>query len=299
MSWDWLKLQCAYNGVQQPSRHILYTLAGTFVDPWTGYPADLARSISMEMSTAQDENWYWQPVYYGPNGVPQAFPMQPSIDDGNREFARLLKQQSPTQTWAVVSYSQGQIVMADILDRCGITQGKVTKDLAAYKDSFIGAVSFGGPRREQGHTIPGGIDPGGHGIVQPQLKGTPASVWDFAAGKSMPGSPGQDLYSTSGYRGDKFTAKDESAVWEIVRHGTIESSKDLFKQVSQIFIDPTKNVPGAAVAILDALNFFVVTGIRPHTSYQLTKPIPNDPRDCWIIALDYLKWMGKNIPARS
>jgi len=292
MSFDWLQLQCEYAGVPVPPRHVIFTVQGTGQpDPeGPGYPADLARTLD-------DEKWFWQPVG---NYMASAFPMQPSINSGDEEFARLLRLQSPTQTWGFIGYSQGAIVTSDILDRCGITKNpNVTPDLADYADSFIGGVTWGNPRREAGHTIPNGIDPSGHGIVTPNLVGTPVSVWDFAVGKKMVNSPGQDLYTTCGYDGSTTSVTDEQAVWGIVDKGTITSFGNFIDQVLKIVGNPVKGTVAAIVAILDALNFFVLEGITPHTSYGVTQPIAGDPRDCWRIAGDYLNWIGENVPARS
>lgn len=287
-------------GEQRPARHILFTLTGNGANCWTTYPADMARAVSPDILTGNDERWWWQPISYGaagingvPGQVPAAFPMQPSIDDGVREFTRLLKTYQPGQTFAVIAYSEGAIVFADMLDRMGITSsGTPDPSLTPYAEGFLGGVTFGNPRREKGHTLPGGIDPGGHGIVRPNLKGTPDSIWEMAAGKNMPGSPGQDLYTTSGYDGDTFTEDDEAAIWEIVRTGTLTSVLPLATQLGKILTQPLQGGLGAGVAILDALNFFVLTGLTPHTSYQFTHPIPGDPRDCWAIGLQHIIDLG-------
>ena len=300
MSYDYLCLEALLSGVQPPARHILFTATGFGANAWSDYPADLARAISPDMVVGLDEKWWWQPVVYGPGGIPGAFPMKLSTDDGIREWKRLLLQYPPTQTWGFVAYSEGSIVSSGILDACGITtSGTVDPELAPYAKGFIGGITFGGPRREKGHTCPGGIDPGGHGIVKPQLSGTPGSVWDFAAGSNMIGSPGHDLYTTSGYDGDKFTEADEEAVWEIVNNGTISSLKPLIEQLTGLLTQPLQQGPGALRAILDALDFFILHGLTPHTSYQFLQPIAGDPRDSWTVALDYLQWMGTNIPAHA
>src|SRR6185437_12558103 len=109
-------------------------------------------------------------------------------------------------------------------------------------------------RRQAGHTIPGGIDPGGHGIVTPNLADTEDIWWDFAAGKNMIGSPGQDLYATCGYNGNAQSVADEEAIWEIVDKGTIKSTEDLVKQVLGLLTSPISGGIGAVTAILDALD---------------------------------------------
>lgn len=307
MSYDWACLQADIDGVQKPSRHILYTVTGFGADCWSTYPADLARAIGPDILPGLDENWYWRPIAYGSNGlggvpnwIPAAFPMQNSIDNGVKNMTDIMLSYPPTQTWGFVAYSEGSIVTGDIMDLCGITDsGAIDPRLAPYAESFVGGVTFGGPRREKGHTCPGGIDPGGHGIVRPQLKNTPEKVWDFAAGNNQPGSSGIDLYTCSGYRGDQWTEDEENAVWEIVRTGTLSGTKPLIQQLVKILEDPAHGVPSTAMAIFDALDFFVLHGLQPHGQYHLIRPIPDDPRTCWDLARDYLVWMGENIPARN
>ena len=80
--------------------------------------------------------------------------------------------------------------------------------------------------------------------------------------------------------------------------GTITSVGNLIDQVLKIVGNPVKGTLAAITAILDALNFFVLEGITPHTSYGVTQPIAGDTRDCWRVAGDYLNWIGDNIPAR-
>lgn len=271
-------------GEEVPPRATLYTVAGTGVDMWTGYPADLGRAVD-------PMQWYWQPVQYGPGGIPAAFPMQPSIDTGTAEMARLLRLRPTTVPWAFASYSQGAIVTADILDR-------LKTDLADYAGSFRGGVTFGNPRREASHTIPGGIDPGGAGIVAPNLVGTPPSVWDFAAGAKMVGSPGNDLYTTAGVGEDAQALADQRAIWELVDNVTVTSLLGSTSLVAEIFGLLANPLPGgisAVEAILGALDFFGIEGITPHTSYQFVQPIAGDPRTCTQIALDYLNKLGASI----
>lgn len=290
MSYDWLTVECLLGGVQPPPRHTLYTVNGTGVTMWDGYPADLARAVS-------DEQWVWQPVAYPGTAIP----MQPSINSGDSEFARLLRLRPPSNTWGFIGYSQGAIITSDIMDRCGITHNPaVATDLAEYAASFIGGVTFGNPRREQTHTVPNGIDPGGHGIVTPNLVNTPASVYDMAAGKHMVGSPGQDLYTTAGYNGDANSTADEEAVWAIIDKGSISSFLPLLTQIIKLLKgNILQGGIEAGIAIFDALDFFVVKGLTPHTSYQYTQPIAGDGRDCWRIALDYLNYLGSQVSAHA
>ena len=281
----WADIESKLDGVFHTT-HIMYTVHGTGQPDPTGigYPADVARLLSPNC-------WTWQPVG---NYPASAFPMNKSIKAGEDELVRLITQVHPDRTFAFMGYSQGAIITSNVYDR--LRNG----DLQKYRGQFIGGVTWGNPRREQGHTVdmPGAIDPGGHGIVTPNLVGTEKFWWDFACGHKMANSPGQDLYATVGYDGDARAVADSEAIWEIVSKGTITSVGDLLDQVLKILPNPVGGSISAITAILDALDFFVVHGITAHTSYQFIEPVAGDTRDAWRMALDYLNWLGAAVPAR-
>jgi hypothetical protein len=104
----------------------------------------------------------------------------------------------------------------------------------------------------------------------------------------MVGSPGQDLYTTCGYRGNEKSVANEVAVWKIVETTSFKSVLGLAEKVADLVPNPVEGGVAAVTAILDALDFFVLCGLTPHTSYQFTQPVAGDPRDCWRMALDYL-----------
>ena len=274
----------------------LFTCNGAGADIWMGYQSDIARELTNPWNDvvaqfwgAQYANKYrWQPI--GFNATP--VPMQRGVDQGVREHVRQLL--LTTGKFAGAYYSMGAIIGSIVLD---LLRGVKSPLTARYSDlpdithrypDFLGAIAFGNPRREQGHTVPGGIDPGGHGIVTPNLVDTPASWWDFAAGKHQVGSPGQDLYTTCGYDGNVRSVADEEAVWEIVNTTSFKSVLGLAEKVMELLPDPIHGGIAAVNAILDALDFFVIHGLTPHTSYQFTQPVAGDPRDCWRMGLDYL-----------
>jgi hypothetical protein len=287
------------HSIQAP-QPVLYTVSAAGSDCEQGYPADVARAVSADLNNhpdAQQRRWRWLPVAYGaagiygvPGRVPGVWPMQPSIDAGVEEMTRLMRQHPPEQSWGVVAHSEGCMVTATILDLCGITETGGPTTLAAYKDSFLGGVHFGSPRREKGHTFPGGNDPGGHGIARPTLRGTPKTLWEFAAGREQPGAQGYDLYTTAGHHGDLFTEDDEFEFWEMIRTITV---KDLaqFKNLPTVLCwEPTRT--GLFVAIADALGCPDGQGLLARRSYHQITPIPGDSRDCVSIAIEYLARIG-------
>lgn len=81
--------------------------------------------------------------------------------------------------------------------------------LATRAGDFVGATTFGSPVREAGHTVPGGIDPGGHGILgtEYRMTDTPVTWWDFADSDPL------DPFTTTG---DDTAGLDASAVADVV-----------------------------------------------------------------------------------
>jgi hypothetical protein len=238
-----------------------------------GYPYDIGETLD------KSKCWH-QPIGYNTN----PFPMNTGVQDGIGEFIRQLDMPRGSKglnctvlPWCGVFYSMGALVGMNVLDR--ILHG----DLGRFKPTYMGSSTFGNPRRQEGHTFPGCMNSDGMGISQPNDHDMPANHWDFAASKAMPGSNGDDLYTKIGIPGENpATQKDMRAVWDIVNKGNPLS---LTEAVLMLLAAPSFSGDySAAVAALHALNFFVVKGITPHTRYQFTLPIANDPRDCWELA---------------
>lgn len=270
----WADVVAKIAGVVHIPAYTLYSVCGTGVGWNVGYPFDLGDALEQAGL-----------IEHQPIGYPAtAFPMQPSIDAGVAELVKQIMLRDPSEPWAMVGYSQGAIVTSTVYDRVR----DVNDPLNAYAATFLGGVTFGNPRREEGHTVPGGIDPGGHGIVTPNLVNSEAKWWDFADGKAMVGSPGNDLYTTCGSGTSAATVADQEAIWTIVDEGSFSSFLGLAKKILEILPSPIAGGLAAIEAAVNALDFFVVEGITPHTSYQFVQPVAGDPRDCWTMALDYL-----------
>jgi hypothetical protein len=251
-----------------------------------GYQWDLGEALDKRRC-------YHQPIGYNTN----PFPMNTGVQDGVNEVVRQLNIPRPqfggrncTQIpWFVpLAYSMGSIVWMIILMR--VLYG----DLQQFKPMYMGSNSFGNPGRQQDHTFPGAIPAPGVGIAQASV-GThdvPECHWDFTAKKGMVGSPGNDLYAD--IEGSDITLEDMRAVWDIVNKGNPLS---LGAAVLKLLAVPTFNGGySAAVAAFEALDFFVVKGITPHTSYQFVQPIANDIRDCWRVALDHSADIVNKLP---
>lgn len=249
---------------------VLITVGGAgSVWDW-GYQADLAR----ELVKARPDLFVWQGVDY----PAAAFPMKPSTDKGVAEFVRLLTTKWRGWNFIPIGYSEGAIVCSTVLQRMQ------TGNLKEYLPYMTAGVTWGNPMRELMHTIPGGIDGGGQGIVTPTNKNTPEIWWDFACDSSMVGSPGDDLYTKAGKGGTDLSLADMRAVWDIVNTG---NPLTLGKAVAMLLLHPTfQGGYGAAVAAFAALGFFG-KGLTPHTTYQFVQPVAGDGRDCWAMAFDH------------
>lgn len=110
--------------------------------------------------------FHWVGVDY-PGDV---FPMAQSVATGVANLQAAING-TPGQI-ILFGDSQGAQVCSDVFDWLhGTTR----------MGDFLGAVTFGNPRRTEGHTFPGCPDPGGHGLDAMNLLGpVPVSWWDFA-----------------------------------------------------------------------------------------------------------------------
>ena len=271
---------------------VLYTLNGAAVDMWTGYQADIARYLTSPWNSiwAQfvgeqvDSKYYWQPVAFDPTPVP----MSGGIKQGTTEFVRLLTDVHPVGQFAICAYSEGSIIAANIWDMLNDPSSVIHHRLG----DFLGAATFGCPRRMAGHTFPGGRPVLGQGIVTPNM-GDPGLVpppdtwWDFANDKHIPGSAGDDLYTTCcGETGDGLA--DIRAIWGFV-YNVWDGFEPLTKAILKFFgLDFFKSAAGMISAIVVAVEFFGTEQLVPHTDYQFTMPKIGSNLTSWQLALSHL-----------
>lgn len=109
--------------------------------------------------------------------------------------------------FALAGFSQGAAICSEVYKE--IRSGSMTDRDA----DFITGVMFGNPLREQGHTIPGGTDPGGHGVAgaSRRLVGSEARWWEFAADDPI------DYFTVCGddVQGHDYAVLAE-AIWEFL-----------------------------------------------------------------------------------
>jgi hypothetical protein len=263
---------------------VMFSINGAGSTYDMGYPYDI-------LQTLDGSKCFKQPIGYNTN----PFPMNTGVQDGIGEFIRQLDMPRGSRglnctqlPWGGIFYSMGALVGMGVLDR--VLHG----DLGRFKATFIGAATFGNPRRQLNHTFPGCSWSSGEGIATPTDHDLPDSVWDFAADKNMPGSGGDDLYTKMADDENAQTTKNMRAVWDIVNKGNPMS---LAVAVLKLMAHPDfQGGYDAAVAAFKALNFFVVKGVAPHTRYQFTLPIANDSRDCWELARGHMADLVARVP---
>lgn len=230
------------------TKPVLLTFSGTGVDMWTGYPADVARRV--------EDKWYFQPVAY-----PAAtFPMGPSVDVGVREGVRLVLNEHRNATaFAIASYSQGSICAALLLDE--FRHGA----LKAFEHRLIAGVAFGDPCREQGKAV--GRDPGGRGISDKRINGTPDWYHQYA-------DP-MDLYTNVP---NDDVGEDMTAIFRLVQLRSLLDligPDSLLEQVTEILTSPLREFPAMISAIVRGLVF---VGAKPatasHIEYHLREAVP-------------------------
>ena len=271
---------------------ILYTCNGAGVDMWTGYQADIARyminpwnSIWAQFVGEQvDVKVQWQPIGYDSKPVP----MGSGITAGTAEFVRQLTQVWPTGPFLACAYSEGSIILANIWDMLNDPSSPIHHRLP----DFLGAATFGCPRRMAGHTFPGGMPVRGQGIVTPNM-GDPGLVpppdtwWDFANDKTIPGAAGDDLYTTCcGETGDGLA--DMRSIWGFV-YNFWDGVTPLTKALLKFFgLDFVKSAAGMISTIVVAVEFFGTEQLAPHTDYQWSMPLPGSNLTSWQLALSHL-----------
>lgn len=141
-----------------------------------GYGSQIARSLDRSIF-----NWY--PVAYNSDAFPLNVGVEAAVD---KAVSLILRDSSKI---FLVGHGKGAVVASKLYDE--FRSGR----LVGRRPDLLGVFNFGNPLREEGHTVPGGIDPGGHGIapLSERLVNTEALVWEFAAPKDPMAVTGDDL----------------------------------------------------------------------------------------------------------
>jgi len=261
MTYDWLQLQCALDGVAVPDRITYLSVNGTGVDMWTGFPADIGRALD-------DERFYWQPI-----GYPGAtFPMGPSVDAGVTELLNQINLH-PGQL-VLCGYSQGALVVAKAW-RDHILNGSLNHRLP----DVIGIITFGDPMRCPG--IANGNVFAGQGLPQDldgQTTGgiagpdclTPDETPTFFLSFANDG----DLYACAPVGADPWhnesaAGADETLIYNIVQNATVADVQAIAEEVLQVIEKPWTQVVPLVGAIYNGGLFFSLGANAAHYTYKI------------------------------
>lgn len=226
----------------------LFTVQGTGVDMWTGYPADTARQLT--------DVWRWQPVGNYPASV---FPMNTSVAQGRAELVRLIR--ATPGAFALAGYSQGAIVTSqvykhDLADPAGVLHDRLS--------DVVSGVTWGNPMREAGHTFPGDFHrPTGRGIAGDRLAGTPRWWRDYAhKGDIYTDTPNDD------------TGQVQTFIYNVVMANWAGSPDSIAAQVSQVTGASLGETLVVTRAVLDGLGFVLATPpTAQHINYDITPAV--------------------------
>lgn len=246
--------------VAAPEKPMLFTLHGTGVSMWDGYPADTARAML--------DLYQWQPCFY----PAAAFPMQDSYNQGINELCVQVRNWCPrngTRKLALAGYSQGAIVTALFFKRYVQPSGAEFHYLLE-QNRILGAVTWGNPCRQRG--IAYGNDYAGWptddsgGIGDDLMTTTPDWWLDFAHTANSPW--GRDIYTATPFNA---TGTDMRAIWPIVKNVDFAL---LFARLAAVFTNPTTELMAALQAVLYAGMFFIAaTPTLPHINYDIAPAV--------------------------
>ncbi|QAY02762.1 lysin B [Mycobacterium phage Shaobing] len=237
------------------SKPVLLTASGTGADMWTGYPADLARRM--------EDLYYFQPIYYGPNGIPAPVPMGSSAQSGVDMGVRLVLEYEARPSlevpdgYALAGYSQGGMVASALLDEFR------TGRLKSVRHKLMAGATFGNPCRELGTS-------GGRGISDRRIVDTP----DFWVDEFDPG----DIYANVP---DNEVGEDMTAIFKLVQLrglSDVIGVGSIVDRIMGVLRGPLAGLRSIVEAIVRALIFFGRKPITaPHVEYHLRPVVPGGP----------------------
>lgn len=264
MSFDWLQVQNALDGVATDPRITFFTVNGTGVDCWTGFPADIGRQLD-------DEKWYWQPCAY-----PAAtFPMGPSVQAGVNELVNQINQHPGK--FVLSGYSQGAIVTSTVWRDYLLNPNGALNKAGRLKDC-IGIVNFGDPLRcpgiangnaYAGQPLPAELDgTTTGGIAGPDCltpEQTPSFFMNFANDGDMyaccPVGPNP-------WNAEQQVGYDETLIYSIIQNITVSDVVAVIAEVFKVIFDPWTELVPLIEAIYNAGLFFAQGMSSPHFTYQ-------------------------------
>lgn len=276
---------CGYAYPPRDSRHKLFTLTGTATPDLTMFQSIVGMDVDPTI-------WEWVPIIY-----PHWFPADVSVAAGVANTINAIN--AWPGKFGMAGYSMGGIVMSNVLWelRHGSMQHR-------YAD-LIGAVTFGNPCREAGHTLPGGVDPGGAGIAPNnglawgRIQNTPSLWWDFANHSYE--DPANGLHAIPNcIAGDPFTVNptnsygtDITAIYLYFFGEWDGADYTLNARLQQLF--STQAIAAMQDVIGTLTHIFRGFGVG-HMEYGNAKPLPGSDLSSAELAIQHLDTVGHANP---
>jgi hypothetical protein len=139
------------------------------LDPtWGGYGWQVAKTVNQNKFAATN-------ITYPNTGVSSGSPitLNNAVAAGVTNVENILYSIG-SSPFILLGYGQGAMIMSEILVQ--MQSGSLT----AYMDNLLGAVMFGNPMRQSGHTFPNDpTGPTGTGVNPTLLSSTPTLWWDM------------------------------------------------------------------------------------------------------------------------
>jgi hypothetical protein len=268
--------ESGYSKPPRDSRHKLFTLAGTANPDKLMIHANVGAGVD-------DSVWEWIPVIY-----PHWFPVNASEAKGIENVIEELD--AWPGKFGLCGYSQGAMVTSAILWQMRF--GSLQHRLA----DCIGSVTFGNPKREVGHTFPGGIDPGGAGMAPDtglpngRIQNTPNWWWDFANSPLIPGVFGLDNFTCNPQNGGGVVI---TSIYQFMLSEFSGAPYDIVEQLTRRF---GPEAVQAQKDIIDAL-ITTFTGLFVgHMEYGWSRPLLGSNLTSLQLAINYLDSVGRANP---
>lgn len=242
--------------LSEAMKPVIFTAQGTGADMWTGYPADLARSVL--------DRYRWQPTGNYPASV---FPMNKSVDKGIAEMVlqiRRLMDRYPAAQIVLAGYSQGAVVTSMVYKHYLADPNGSLNDLLPR---FKAGITYGNPNRQEGkangNRRVGQPVPEGRGLAPDRLENTPANWLDYAHGANGPF--GRDLYTDC--PNDK-TGEFETAIFNIIFSKFI-GVDSIIEQLGEVVANPITAI-WAIKAVFNGIGFVATQPFptAPHCDYD-------------------------------
>lgn len=251
-----------------PPMHAIITFNGTWGAGLVQYPGNVINGLHEYV----DPNLCFEvvcpyPASFGP--LPPGAVDSPSYDqsiDQALSWVSNWLDSNPNQTFGFIGYSQGAEAAAEAYTE--LVAGSV------YEQNFIGGITFGNPRRGAGFHASDIVDPGGHGIASVRMTALPkignTVVWaDYVHSKAN-GDAANDMYGCvpNGAAGDVMSDFYDIAT-KLQVNDFLTFITDMVTSIEKTAQDVVANVPGAAEAAIDGIEFIAAPGgaTAPHISY--------------------------------